>query len=128
MQAKHLAAVEERKIKSLVALLVETQMKKLEIKLRYGTVPTKPAERQVTTIIATVAPCCGSEIIFFGSGSDFAENFGYGSCYGFGQMEKGKGTGRRRKECIIDDKLNKIECLPENFQKAFFSMVKISKC
>jgi hypothetical protein len=26
--------VEERKIKSLVALLVETQMKKLEIKLR----------------------------------------------------------------------------------------------
>ena len=34
VQAKHLAAVEERKIKSLVALLVETQMKKLEIKLR----------------------------------------------------------------------------------------------
>jgi len=30
-----LAAVEERKIKSLVALLVETQMKKLEIKLRH---------------------------------------------------------------------------------------------
>ena len=29
------AAVEERKIKSLVALLVETQMKKLEIKLRH---------------------------------------------------------------------------------------------
>jgi len=27
--------VEERKIKSLVALLVETQMKKLEIKLRH---------------------------------------------------------------------------------------------
>ena len=35
LQAKHLAAVEERKIKSLVALLVETQMKKLEIKLRH---------------------------------------------------------------------------------------------
>ncbi|KAI4818077.1 hypothetical protein KUCAC02_011442 [Chaenocephalus aceratus] len=34
-KAKHLAAVEERKIKSLVALLVETQMKKLEIKLRH---------------------------------------------------------------------------------------------
>uniref|UniRef100_A0A674MMR5 SWI/SNF related BAF chromatin remodeling complex subunit C2 n=1 Tax=Takifugu rubripes TaxID=31033 RepID=A0A674MMR5_TAKRU len=34
-EAKHLAAVEERKIKSLVALLVETQMKKLEIKLRH---------------------------------------------------------------------------------------------
>ena len=33
-----MAAVEERKIKSLVALLVETQMKKLEIKLRY--IPT----------------------------------------------------------------------------------------
>merc|ERR1712223_590811 len=33
VKAKHLAAVEERKIKSLVALLVETQMKKLEIKL-----------------------------------------------------------------------------------------------
>ncbi|KAG5274414.1 hypothetical protein AALO_G00135880 [Alosa alosa] len=32
---RHLAAVEERKIKSLVALLVETQMKKLEIKLRH---------------------------------------------------------------------------------------------
>ena len=32
---QHLAAVEARKIKSLVALLVETQMKKLEIKLRH---------------------------------------------------------------------------------------------
>ena len=35
MFLQHLAAVEERKIKSLVALLVETQMKKLEIKLRH---------------------------------------------------------------------------------------------
>lgn len=35
VKAKHLAGVEERKIKSLVALLVETQMKKLEIKLRH---------------------------------------------------------------------------------------------
>jgi len=35
VKAKHLAAVEERKIKSLVAFLVETQMKKLEIKLRH---------------------------------------------------------------------------------------------
>ncbi|KAI8778530.1 SWI/SNF complex subunit SMARCC2 [Biomphalaria glabrata] len=35
VKAKHLAAVEERKIKGLVALLVETQMKKLEIKLRH---------------------------------------------------------------------------------------------
>lgn len=32
---QHLASVEERRIKSLVALLVETQMKKLEIKLRH---------------------------------------------------------------------------------------------
>nr|KAI8730268.1 SWI/SNF complex subunit SMARCC2-like isoform X2 [Biomphalaria glabrata] len=35
VKAKHLAAVEERKIKGLVALLVETQMKKLEIKLKH---------------------------------------------------------------------------------------------
>lgn len=35
LSRQHLAAVEERKIKSLVALLVETQMKKLEIKLRH---------------------------------------------------------------------------------------------
>ena len=35
VKAKHLASVEERRIKSLVALLVETQMKKLEIKLRH---------------------------------------------------------------------------------------------
>ena len=35
MKSHHLASVEERKIKSLVALLVETQMKKLEIKLRH---------------------------------------------------------------------------------------------
>ena len=32
---QHLASVEERKIKSLVAMLVETQMKKLEIKLKH---------------------------------------------------------------------------------------------
>lgn len=35
VKAKHLAGLEERKIKALVALLVETQMKKLEIKLRH---------------------------------------------------------------------------------------------
>eukprot|EP00096_Caligus_rogercresseyi_P007034 TRINITY_DN2431_c0_g3_i1.p1 TRINITY_DN2431_c0_g3~~TRINITY_DN2431_c0_g3_i1.p1 ORF type:complete len:894 (-),score=255.54 TRINITY_DN2431_c0_g3_i1:1338-3953(-) len=35
VKAKNLAAQEERKIKSLVALLVDTQMKKLEIKLRH---------------------------------------------------------------------------------------------
>lgn len=33
--AQYLANAEERKIKSLVALLVETQMKKLEIKLKH---------------------------------------------------------------------------------------------
>ena len=27
--------------------------------------------------------CCGSEIIFFGSGSDFSGNFGSGSDFGF---------------------------------------------
>ena len=32
---QHLDRVEERKIKSLVAMLVETQMKKLEIKLKH---------------------------------------------------------------------------------------------
>ncbi|GAU90876.1 hypothetical protein RvY_03234 [Ramazzottius varieornatus] len=35
VKAKNLATVEERKIKSLVALLVETQMKKLETKLKH---------------------------------------------------------------------------------------------
>lgn len=34
-KAKHLVTVEKGKIKSLVALLVETQMKKLKIKLGY---------------------------------------------------------------------------------------------
>uniref|UniRef100_H2Z1E9 SMARCC C-terminal domain-containing protein n=1 Tax=Ciona savignyi TaxID=51511 RepID=H2Z1E9_CIOSA len=35
VKAKYLAQIEERKIKTLVAHLVETQMKKLEIKLRH---------------------------------------------------------------------------------------------
>ncbi|MFH4982734.1 hypothetical protein AB6A40_009443, partial [Gnathostoma spinigerum] len=35
VKAKHLASVEERRMKSLVAQLVETQMKKLEMKLRH---------------------------------------------------------------------------------------------
>lgn len=35
VKAKHLASIEERKIKTLVALLVETQLKKLEIKLKH---------------------------------------------------------------------------------------------
>ena len=32
---QHLASIEEKRIKSSVALLVETQMKKLEIKLKH---------------------------------------------------------------------------------------------
>lgn len=35
VKAKHLSTIEERRIKSLVAQLVETQMKKLEMKLRH---------------------------------------------------------------------------------------------
>ncbi|GMS83411.1 hypothetical protein PENTCL1PPCAC_5586, partial [Pristionchus entomophagus] len=35
VKAKHLATIEERRIKSLVAQLVETQMKKLEMKLKH---------------------------------------------------------------------------------------------
>ena len=35
VKAKHLSAAEERKIKSLVALLIETQMKKIEVMIRY---------------------------------------------------------------------------------------------
>ena len=35
VKAKHLSIIEEKKIKSAVAQLVETQLKKLEIKLRH---------------------------------------------------------------------------------------------
>lgn len=35
VKAKHLANLEERRMKSLVASLVETQMKKLELKLKH---------------------------------------------------------------------------------------------
>ena len=35
MLFQHLATIEERRIKSLVAQLVETQLKKLEMKLRH---------------------------------------------------------------------------------------------
>ena len=35
VKARHLASNEERKIKGLVAQLVETQMKKVEVKLRH---------------------------------------------------------------------------------------------
>jgi len=35
VKAKHLSIIEKKKIKSAVAQLVETQLKKLEIKLRH---------------------------------------------------------------------------------------------
>uniref|UniRef100_A0A1A7WDD2 SWI/SNF related, matrix associated, actin dependent regulator of chromatin, subfamily c, member 1b n=1 Tax=Iconisemion striatum TaxID=60296 RepID=A0A1A7WDD2_9TELE len=52
-KAKHLAAVEERKIKSLVALLVETQMKKLEIKLRHFEELETIMDREKEAVIKT---------------------------------------------------------------------------
>uniref|UniRef100_A0A8C1QZJ2 SWI/SNF related, matrix associated, actin dependent regulator of chromatin, subfamily c, member 1a n=1 Tax=Cyprinus carpio TaxID=7962 RepID=A0A8C1QZJ2_CYPCA len=63
-KAKHLAAVEERKIKSLVALLVETQMKKLELKLRHfeelETIMDR--EKEAVNFLFSLLPC-----IFFHS-------------------------------------------------------------
>lgn len=35
VKAKHLASIEERKIKSLVSVLIDTQLKKLDIKMKY---------------------------------------------------------------------------------------------
>uniref|UniRef100_A0A8C9VA63 SWI/SNF related BAF chromatin remodeling complex subunit C1a n=1 Tax=Scleropages formosus TaxID=113540 RepID=A0A8C9VA63_SCLFO len=55
-KAKHLAAVEERKIKSLVALLVETQMKKLEIKLRHFEELETIMDREKEAVVATWQP------------------------------------------------------------------------
>uniref|UniRef100_A0A8C2WE88 SWI/SNF related, matrix associated, actin dependent regulator of chromatin subfamily c member 2 n=1 Tax=Cyclopterus lumpus TaxID=8103 RepID=A0A8C2WE88_CYCLU len=64
-KAKHLAAVEERKIKSLVALLVETQMKKLEIKLRHfeelETIMDREKEA-VSSVEITCGRCISSSI------------------------------------------------------------------
>uniref|UniRef100_A0A671TIQ1 SWI/SNF related BAF chromatin remodeling complex subunit C2 n=1 Tax=Sparus aurata TaxID=8175 RepID=A0A671TIQ1_SPAAU len=55
VKAKHLAAVEERKIKSLVALLVETQMKKLEIKLRHFEELETIMDREREAVTSTAA-------------------------------------------------------------------------
>lgn len=54
VKAKHLAAVEEKKIKSLVALLVETQMKKLEIKLRHFEELEAIMDREKETVSANL--------------------------------------------------------------------------
>lgn len=54
-QAKHLDAVEGRKMKSLVALLVETQMKELKIKLQCFEEWEAIKERGCSTAEATVA-------------------------------------------------------------------------
>lgn len=65
--SQHLAAVEERKIKSLVALLVETQMKKLEIKLRHfeelETIMDREKEA-VSCPAVTLHNCISSSISF----------------------------------------------------------------
>uniref|UniRef100_A0A6Q2YUR9 SWI/SNF related, matrix associated, actin dependent regulator of chromatin, subfamily c, member 1a n=1 Tax=Esox lucius TaxID=8010 RepID=A0A6Q2YUR9_ESOLU len=62
-KAKHLAAVEERKIKSLVALLVETQMKKLEIKLRHFEELETIMDREKEAV--TAVRCASLYITFF---------------------------------------------------------------
>uniref|UniRef100_A0A8C7QHQ1 SWI/SNF related BAF chromatin remodeling complex subunit C1 n=1 Tax=Oncorhynchus mykiss TaxID=8022 RepID=A0A8C7QHQ1_ONCMY len=59
-KAKHLAAVEERKIKSLVALLVETQMKKLEIKLRHFEELETIMDREKEAVSSGPAVDCGN--------------------------------------------------------------------
>uniref|UniRef100_A0A674E2Y5 SWI/SNF related BAF chromatin remodeling complex subunit C1 n=1 Tax=Salmo trutta TaxID=8032 RepID=A0A674E2Y5_SALTR len=58
-KAKHLAAVEERKIKSLVALLVETQMKKLEIKLRHFEELETIMDREKEAVSSGIEVDCG---------------------------------------------------------------------
>lgn len=55
VKAKHLAAVEERKIKSLVAFLVETQMKKLEIKLRHFEELEAIMDREMESVSTSVS-------------------------------------------------------------------------
>uniref|UniRef100_A0A3P9BMH9 SWI/SNF related BAF chromatin remodeling complex subunit C2 n=1 Tax=Maylandia zebra TaxID=106582 RepID=A0A3P9BMH9_9CICH len=61
VKAKHLAAVEERKIKSLVALLVETQMKKLEIKLRHFEELETIMDREREAVIGVPAAATADE-------------------------------------------------------------------
>ena len=56
---QHLASVEERKIKSLVALLVESQMKKLEIKLRHFEELEEMLESERQAVSAVGERCLG---------------------------------------------------------------------
>ena len=58
---QHLASVEERKIKSLVALLVESQMKKLEIKLRHFEELEEMLESERQAVSTVVGRCRGGD-------------------------------------------------------------------
>lgn len=58
---QHLASVEERKIKSLVALLVESQMKKLEIKLRHFEELEEMLESERQAVSTVVGRCGGGD-------------------------------------------------------------------
>lgn len=64
---QHLAAVEERRIKSLVALLVETQMKKLEIKLRHFEELETIMDRERDAV--SFCHICYKDIVFIGNKS-----------------------------------------------------------
>lgn len=57
LAVQHLASVEERKIKSLVALLVESQMKKLEIKLRHFEELEEMLESERQAVSAVAGRC-----------------------------------------------------------------------
>jgi SWI/SNF related-matrix-associated actin-dependent regulator of chromatin subfamily C len=54
VKAKHLATIEERKIKTLVALLVETQLKKLEIKLKHFEELETMLDKEKETVIVSL--------------------------------------------------------------------------
>ena len=62
---QHLAIVEERKIKSLVALLVETQMKKLDIKLKHfeDLEAIMDRERESVSVPLCVCVCVSADIM-----------------------------------------------------------------
>lgn len=62
VKARHLANIEERRIKTLVALLVETQMKKLEIKLRHFEELEAIMDREKETVCFEII--VGIELIF----------------------------------------------------------------
>lgn len=57
--------MEERKIKSLVALLVETQMKKLEIKLRHFEELETIMDREREAVSSIVDQCLCQFILIF---------------------------------------------------------------